>query len=325
MSCYHATWHTVLITRTLLRLLLLCVLAGASLALAGANLALPRRIAVLTPTPVGPYGAVYEQIKGGIASQAQGRALWLSVEEVGDHQLSSILKRHEVQTVIAVGRKGLLAAASLDRDIRVIGGGVTGLPEGYSRPTTVLSLVPDPIFLFAQLKAMVPTVRRLVVIYNPHKSGWFITPAVEAATAFGLTLVPLEADDLKTAMRLYQDFFNGADGKRDALWLPLDSTTVSDEVVLPYVLMESWTRRVAVISNNAYHAKLGTLVALYPNSYDVGQTLWSLAFAADNTSSKGLITLRTAKMAFNRRTASHLGIAVTATLENDASLIFPSM
>lgn len=283
-----------------------------------------RRVAVLSPSASHPYAVVFEQIKAGIATNAPGRLLWLSVDETADHQqLSNTLKRHEIHTVIAVGRRSLLTAGPMDRDIRVIGAGVTAIPEGYGRPSTVLSLVPEPLLLFAQIKATVPTVRRLVVIYNRQKSGWFVTPAIETAASFGLVLVTLEADDLKTAMRLYQDFFKTADGKRDALWLSQDATTVTDDIVMPFVLMEAWTRRIPVFSNNAYHVKLGALMALYPNNYDIGRTLGSLAFSADSPSSKGLIPLRVAQMAFNRRTASHLGIPVTPSLEADASLIFP--
>jgi len=76
-------------------------------------------------------------------------------------------------------------------------------------------------------------------VHNPQHNAWFDASARDAAHAFGVDVVAQEAEDLKTALRFYQDAFAGADAKRDVVWLPQDSTTVDETTVLPYVLQEA--------------------------------------------------------------------------------------
>src|SRR5213076_1766128 len=91
--------------------------------------------------------------------------------------------------------------------------------------------------------------QRVVVVYDPHQNDWLIRLARDAARVHGLELVATEAEDLKTATRLYRDILAAADPARDVLWLPQDTTTVEDSAVLPLVLQEAWNRSLPVISS----------------------------------------------------------------------------
>ena len=75
---------------------------------------------------------------------------------------------------------------------------------------------------------------------------------------YGIELRTLEAEDLKTALRHYQDFFAEA-GVQDALWLLQDPATVDDATVLPLVLQQSWTRQVTLFSSNLAHVRRGAV------------------------------------------------------------------
>jgi putative ABC transport system substrate-binding protein len=135
--------------------------------------------------------------------------------------------------------------------------------------------------------------------------------AKEAARAQGLELVLSEAQDLRGAVRAYQEVFAATDSRQDALWLPQDSTTVEDGAVLPMVLQESWSRNLAVFSSNFGHVKRGVLFSLYPNNVGLGRHLASSALGFLNSgdySAHGMIPLREVLMAVNLRTAKHLGL-----------------
>ncbi|HEX5802520.1 MAG TPA: ABC transporter substrate binding protein [Azospira sp.] len=299
--------------------------AGApiKLAAAGGN---PGPIAVLYPDIGEPYRSVFAKIIEGIEDKTRNKVASYAVGgNFNAQELSGELKRQDIQVVIALGRNGLKAASSLDKSIGVVIGGVISATETDSRGSTILSLAPDPALLFARLKALSPRTQRVTVIYDPRQNGWLIKLAQEAARAQGIELVAQEAADLKSALALYQQFLAAADVRRDALWLPQDSATVDESTVLPLVLQESWTKGLLVFSSNASHVRRGALFALYPNNVELGRNLAAsaLGVVAGAPAGRGTLPLRDVLTAFNTRTASHLGLNISASQQRDFDLLFP--
>lgn len=283
-------------------------------------------IVVLYPDVGEPYRSVFAKIIEGIEDRARGRTLAYAVgANQSSAELVDELRRQGVRVVIALGRNGLKAAAGLDRDIGVVAGAVVSAPEADMRGMTVHSLAPDPMLLFDRLRAMMPGVRRVFVVYDPRQNAWLLRLAREAARANGLELVAQEAPDLKTAMRLYQEVVAGADPRRDALWLPQDSVTVEESAVLPVVLQEAWNRGLAVFSSSVAHVKRGALFSLYPNNVELGRSLAGTAISqltGNSGPARGVLPLKDVLMAVNVRTASHLGLGV-AHRQLSFDMVFP--
>lgn len=283
-------------------------------------------IAVLYPDIGEPYRSVFWKIIEGIEDKTNAKVASYAVgPNFNPQTVSSDLKRQEIKVVIALGRNGLKAAGTLDREFGVIGGGVVSPPENETRSGTILSLAPDPSLLFSRLKALSPKVQRIHVVYDPRQSAWLIKLAREAARSHGQELIAQEAQDLKSALAIYQNILANADGKRDAVWLPQDSTTVEESLVLPLVLQESWNRGIPVFSSNVSHVKRGALFALYPNNVEIGRNLAAsaLGVVAGTSSARGLLPMRDVLTAFNTRTANHLGINPSSSQQQDFSLLFP--
>jgi putative ABC transport system substrate-binding protein len=283
-------------------------------------------IAVFYPDIGEPYRSVFSKIIEGIEEKTQTKVSSYAVgANFNPQTVSGELKRQEIRVVIALGRNGLKAANALDREIGVVAGGVVSVPENEARGSTVLSLAPDPALLFNRLKTLAPKTQRVFVVYEPHQNAWLIKLAREAARNQGLELIAQEASDLKTALTLYQNFFQSADGKRDAVWLPQDSTTVDESLVLPLVLQESWNRSIPVFSSNVSHVKRGVLFALFPNNVELGRNLAASAMgvATGMPAQRGVLPLRDVLTAFNTRTASHLGLTPSVAQQQDISLLFP--
>ncbi|MCK6413621.1 MAG: hypothetical protein L6Q55_14545 [Azonexus sp.] len=306
------------------RLVLAAANIGATLRLASAGGSIGP-IAVLYPDIGEPYRSVFSKIIEGIEEKAQTRISSFAVgSNFNPQSISSELKRQDIRVVIALGRNGLKAASALDRDIGVVAGGVLSVQENDVRSGTILSLAPDPALLFARLKALSPKTQRVHVVYEPRQNTWLLKLAKEAARLQGIELLAQEASDLKAAAAVYQGIFSSADPRRDALWLPQDSTTVEESVVLPLVLQESWAKGMPVFSSNVSHVKRGVLFALYPNNVELGRHLASsaLGLAGGSQAGKGVQPLREVLTAFNTRTASHLGLP-RASMQQNFDLIFP--
>lgn len=282
-------------------------------------------IAVIYPDIGEPYRSVFAQIIDGIEAKAKGRVTNFAVgPNVNIVELRDALRRQDTRVVIALGRQGIKIASTLEGDIGVVVGGVLTATENEVRSLQVNSLSPDPALLFARLKKMMPKVRRVFTVYDPHQNDWMMRIAKEAAVAQGLELVTYEAQDIRSATRTYLDIFSKIDNEQDALWLPQDSTTVEESTVLPLVLQESWSRSLAVFSSSFGHVRRGVLFSLYPNNIELGRYLAGSALdrmTAGGNDVPGMIPLREVLMAVNLRTAKHLGL--NASHSQSFDMAFP--
>lgn len=284
-------------------------------------------VAVLYPEIGEPYRAVFGKILAGIEDRLQQRMTAIAVAAEADAQaLAEQLGKRSIGVVIALGRNGLRVANLLDRQIEVISGCVLSPGEGEARSATLLSLAPDPALLMARLRSLQPAARRVSVVYSPRSSAWLIKLAREAARQQGLELRTFEAEDLRSALRLYQEFFAGASSRSDALWLPQDATTVDEATVLPLVLKEAWERNIVLFSSNLAHVRRGALFALYPNNLELGRSLGSSALAylgVGGPPQRGVLPLREVLAALNTRTADHLGLELSPRQQQGFELFFP--
>jgi putative ABC transport system substrate-binding protein len=282
-------------------------------------------IAVIYPEIAEPYRSVFAQIIGGIENKAKGHVANFAVGPNMDAgELNEFLRRQDTKVVIALGRQGMKAVSTLNRNIGVVVGGVLSPPENQGNGVQVNSLSPDPALLFSRLKGMMPGARRVLTVFDPRQNGWMMRLAKEAARNQGLELVTYEAQDLRTAMYAYQEILTAADSERDAIWLPQDSTTVEDSTVLPLVLQESWKRNLAVFSSSFGHVRRGILFSLYPNNTELGRHLAGSALnmlASGDNSNGNIFPLREVLMAINLRTARHLGI--DASRQQNFDMAFP--
>lgn len=270
-----------------------------------------RGIAVLYPDIGEPFRSVFSTIINGIEDQGKGRVSSIAVGASPNlPDIQAELRKRDVRTVIALGRNGLKVANALDKQWAVVAGGVLSVPEAQARDFAVNSLAPDPSLLFARLKALMPAARRVIVVFDPRQNDWLIRLARDAAKDQGLEVWALEAADLKSAVAKYREVLVNADPKKDVLWLPQDSTTVDETVVMPLVLEECWGRGLLVFSSNVTHVKRGVLFSLYPDNLELGRALGRMALGPSASLPKGLAPLREVRLAVNTRTASHLGLTL---------------
>ncbi|MDE2117643.1 MAG: hypothetical protein KGJ19_03505 [Betaproteobacteria bacterium] len=270
------------------------------------------RIAVVYPDIGEPYHGIFDKIIEGIEDKVGARVANHPVRADTDiGVLRASLLSQNTKVVIALGRQGMKTATAVSSGLKVVAGGVLTVPENEARGLPVISLSPDPALLFARMKALMPAAKRVVVVYDPNFNDWLMKLAKEAARAQGLELVAQEAHDLRSAVRFYQEFFSEADGHRDVLWLPQDSTTVEESSILPLVLQESWNKGIAVFSSNAAHVRRGVLFSLYPDNVALGKSLAGLAqgiLISGDYGKRGMMPLRDVQSAVNLRTATHLGL-----------------
>ena len=280
-------------------------------------------IAVLYPDLEEPYRSIFAKIIEGIEAQVGAPVANFAVSGTTSAQeVVANLKRQDIKVVIALGRQGMKAASALEQEIGLVAGAVVSPPIGDGRSFSVVSLAPDPKMLFERLKHFMPDARKVIVVFDPKQNAWLMRLARDAARSQGLELQAIEVADVKSAARVYQEVLAGADPKKDALWLPQDSTTVEESSILPLILESAWNRNLAVFSSNVTHVQRGALFSLYPNNIALGRQLATSALSLPSGSAPSVVPMKDALLAVNIRTASHLGLQLSPH-QQAFDLVFP--
>ncbi len=314
------------VTRWLVKLSgVLPILLVALTVISPASAAEEHPIAVIYPDIGEPYRQIFTEIISGIEDKLGAPVASYAVNaDTNISVLKTSLNLENTKVVIALGRQGMQAAKQLNNRIKVVVGGVLTVPENDSDDQPVISLTPDPALLFARMKALMPSMKRVFVVYDPSFDTWLMKLAEPAANAQGLELVSYKAKNLRKAFEYYQQIFSRADSRSDALWLPQDPTTVEESSILPLVLQDSWNNNIAVFSSNFGYVQRGVLFSLYPDNAGLGKRLAVLAqdlLTPDGNGRHGLMPLRDVQSAVNARTAKHLRIDTSRLKSFDK--IFP--
>lgn len=293
---------------------LLLLIAGASQGRAA------QRIAVLYPDVQEPFLSVFQTIIRGIESSPQVRTFPFALSQNFEtYNFNEWLDEEQIDAVIVLGRQGATAARLLSDKRPVVVGALPLAPDGFSG----ISLSPDPDVLFQHLRDMVPRVKTIHVVYS-NGNAWLMPLAEKAAAARGFKLMRYPVEDLREAAREYRNLLQKLRGPSDAVWLPLDSVTADDDVVLPLVLQGSLERGLVVFSSKPSHVQRGVLFSLFPDHFAMGQGLaqMSVASAAKNFPPQ-VVPLAHVQIAVNMRTAFYLGLRFTPRQQEKFDMTFP--
>lgn len=156
------------------------------------------------------------------------------------------------------------------------------------------------------------------------KTQWLIDKAQASAQINELELIPYEAADIREAVKHYQLIIKTADQKKDSIWVPLDSVTANEKVILPLLLRESWENNLVVFSSKPGHVKRGFLFTLFPDSAQDGVRLAEMLNSMFHEGEKPGVQLSdSVRVGVNLRTASHLGLEYSSQLKSSFYQTFP--
>lgn len=311
--------------RHLARILVLLWVALIGLGMPRSLLAEPLPIAVFYPEIREPYRSIFLEILRGIEAKLSKPLYIYAIDKNFNlEKIKEKLEEDRVEVVIALGSRGLLLARALQTWFKVVVGAVLMVPhdEGLSG----ISLTPDPDRLFQKLKALLPEIKTVTVIYGEGHSERLIERAREAAKAYNLELNALSANSIQHAAILYRYVLSRLRSEKDAIWL-LHGTAIDEQALLPLLLHQAWERNLVVFSSNLADVKRGALFTLYPDNAAMGRSLAELAIAqieSDNDSLSGIRPLRDLLGAINVRTAEHLGLNLPYWRLQEFELVFPS-
>ncbi|WP_454063984.1 ABC transporter substrate-binding protein [Candidatus Nitrospira salsa] len=162
------------------------------------------------------------------------------------------------------------------------------------------------------LQDVVPTVKRVGVIYNSQKTGRIVQKATSQANALGMELVSRMVSSEKDVPASLRAIVHNI----DALWLLPDSTVVTPES-FDFLLRTTLEANIPVIGFSSDLVRKGALLSVHFNYEDVGKQASRLAekFLTGQKFTPGVVlSPEPLRLAINLKTANFLGITVAPNI-----------
>lgn len=220
--------------------------------------------------------------------------------------------------VVTIGRKALLNAIDLPRSLPVI---YLLAPDGdlISQGQANISGVKMDILPARQLagfKEVLPSIKKLGVIYDPKNSKDIIAEARTIAKMHGITLITEEATSNKQILGILA----GMAHRVDSFWMLPDSTVVTPATI-DALLLFSFENHIPLLTFANKYLKLGATISASFDLFDMGVQAGRMAqkvLASPNANVALNENPEKVVMKLNHKMAAKLGVYVnTASLSTD--------
>lgn len=220
---------------------------------------------------------VYRSVITGFSIEARAEIdeYTLQGDAKAVEQLAREIAARKPDLMLAVGPKSANALRQKFPGIPLVHCMVpnVGSYEALQAPNVAgVALEPGLKEQFAALKALVPNVKRVGVVFDPRRSGERIKEAQDAAAAAGMQLTTVEVqkpEDIPAALK-------GMAGNVDALWTPADSTVLTS-AGLDAMGEFSRASRVPIYGVNTNHVQRGAFMTLALDYPRVGKQAGKIA------------------------------------------------
>ncbi|MGK2914547.1 MAG: ABC transporter substrate binding protein [Porticoccaceae bacterium] len=281
--------------------------------------ALASGLLILYPDVRAPYGKVYEDIVRGVIATFKGLT---TTEMVGAdysaRNLELTVSRVNPGLLLALGRESIDKAKAASNRPPVIVGAVPGKLEGFAG----VSMTPDARLVLDKLLLLAPDVKNVYVVAAKGTAESDLDPAAQYLASRNKTLIVSQADSVVQAAEQYRQI-TAAATPIDAIWI-LRGDKLIDSTLLSVLLDTAWSKHIIIFSSNPNHVRRGTLFAVFPDNYRMGEQIGTLAneyLANPASAPTTLEPLRHVLLGVNERTVNHLGLKLTDGVRKKIDLI----
>ena len=220
----------------------------------------------------------YHEAVAGLKATGPIGAIYTEYDVQGDLELGKKLARKlrasNSSLVVAVGLKAALAAKVEILDIPIvymmIQDPLKHQLTAANMTGTLLSVPVDRQLKF--MRAFLPTIHRLGVLYDQAKSSSSVKDAMQQATLSGFQLKVLPVESEKDVPQQLRTLLTDV----EALWLLPDSTVLTNES-LRFILDSALSHQIPVIGFSPEFTRLGALLSISVNYGQVGRETGLLA------------------------------------------------
>jgi len=198
--------------------------------------------------------------------------------------------------------------------------GVIPLVRDLNVNITGVSLNIEIEHQFRKLKEILPTVKRIGMIYNADKKSWLKDEAVQAAKKMGLEIVAEPVYSQKDVFAAIAKVIRGA----DCLWAAADNLVYNPKSA-EHILLMTLRHKIPFISFSTPYVKAGALMAFECDYYEIGRQsarLVQKVLQGQEVAEIPVDAPEKVHLVFNRRTAKMIGVEISQQTLAQAHSIF---
>lgn len=171
-----------------------------------------------------------------------------------------------------------------------------------------------------KLKTIIPTVKRIGIIYDPKNSDNIIKEAEQAASAMGLELVLQKVSSPKKVPSAVRSIIK----KVDAIMLISDKTVVNRDS-FKFIITTTLEEKVPTLVYSEFLVKAGLLLSLTPDYFSIGKQAGNIICRSGKISPKmnpSIISPEVLRLAINLKTAKRIGLNIPSDITKSADKVF---
>lgn len=274
-------------------------------------LSLPANGAVLVAYP--RIESIYQDFLSGVSDGIRSvdeKALFVPIgpdSRAGD--ILAIAGKAGLDGIIWLGGEGLRLGEEVLGRFPMVFGMVYLSPEEHPRASGV-TLQTEPASLLEFARAVLPRHIRLVYVHHASYEKSYLRLLKQAASRWRFKLSLHPVTNLNESVHLHRKLLNTLDGNRDALLLSPDSR-VMVKAFYQDLLVESWKRKIPILSNFVEYSWAGVMIGSYPDPVAYGRQIAGMLkemLKAGDRWRPRIDFPDTPRFAFNARYSQRLGI-----------------
>jgi putative ABC transport system substrate-binding protein len=212
----------------------------------------------------------FDDVRNGFAKLSGSKRI-IVMSDYGDVDIIRIIREDQPRLILAIGDEALAAARKI-RNTPVVAVLTLriGSPGALPRNLSGISMFVSPeryISLFRSMNA-----RRVGIIHNRAKCGWYLAEARQTAKEAGIELVVREVSSPRETV----DTLSRLSGQVDALWMLPDATTVTSETTEAFFLFGQ-NHSVPVVAFSSMYLNMGAAAVLDIDRKELGRQAAEMA------------------------------------------------
>ncbi|MRR56317.1 MAG: ABC transporter substrate-binding protein [Deltaproteobacteria bacterium] len=286
------------------------------LCLFGASAAAPQEILVVQNHKIKPYADAFSGFKSQVNTKRKGVDYVFRTSNGAVEYLSG----SKPDLILAIGMDAL-------QKVKIF----SGVPIVYlmvlnpaaivpeERNITGVSMAISPEKQLAAIRRVLPSVRRIGLLYDPKKSGSFVKRAQNVAKELKIELLAKEVSNSKGVPAALISL----KGAIDAYWM-IPDTTVATPDTIELMMLYSLESKIPVCTFSTKYLEIGALMSLDINAKDMGRQAGGLALkilSGKKVADIPAIEADTADLVINESVARNLKVTIDDDLRGKARFV----
>ncbi|HAM50564.1 MAG TPA: hypothetical protein DCP92_07640 [Nitrospiraceae bacterium] len=273
-------------------------------------------VAVIKSADIKPY----DDALSGFESSCDCTIKEIPYQESDRTAIPKSIAQLHPDAVFAIGMDAFQGAQVM-KNIPVVYAMVPQLPSPLTAKQNFygVSMTVSPEKQLDTILELIPTAKRIGIIYDPQKTESFVREASQGALAKGIILIIRKANKPSDVLSLIASM----QGKIDVFWMLPDTTVINAETVNSLLLF-SFQNKVPIFTFAAKYVEMGALAALSIDPVDLGFQAGEIAKKLLDKS-KGQIAAQVAPrktvLTINKTIAKKLGIEINKTILEKAYVV----